>query len=98
MLGKDEKLLFSSTCIMDNYINLYKGYDSSHEIYCFHLQKHTKIREWDNSQKKSDYCPIFFILGHTKSTQPCMIQVLKQKSKECALCLKIIPSTKQLYH
>lgn len=60
MLGKDEKLLFSSTCIMDNYINLYKGYDSSHEIYCFHLQKHTKIREWDNNQKKSDYCPIFF--------------------------------------
>lgn len=69
MLGKDEKLLFSSTCIMDNYINLYKGYDSSHEIYCFHLQKHTKIRERDNSQKKSDYCPIFFdFKAHKKHT------------------------------
>lgn len=42
--------------------------------------------------------PFFLILRHTKSTQPCMIQVLKQKSKECALCLKKIPSTKQLYH
>lgn len=42
--------------------------------------------------------PFFLILRHAKSTQPCMIQVLKQKSKECALCLKIIPSAKQLYH
>ncbi|MFB8701252.1 hypothetical protein ACFC8D_14570, partial [Enterococcus hirae] len=64
-----------------------------------HLKNNEKKESGTIVRKKSDYCPIFFlILRYTKSTQPCMIKVPKQKSKECALCLKIIPSTKQLYH
>ncbi|WP_279280889.1 hypothetical protein, partial [Enterococcus hirae] len=47
------------------------------------LCQQTKKESGTIVRKKSDYCPIFFlILRYTKSTQPCMIKVPKQKSKE----------------